>query len=279
MKKIEELQAKIAEKAARIAALREGKNSNGLAFLIESGMERAELVMAAKSITDKLQQMAESLAKIEASDVMPMMDSMKENFGLEVATKFEQTVSGKLREMTEALRDAKDHIGNEILRMEASVNGEPASDMQMDAMSGDDAEAAADADAKDVGDETAMSDADLSGNEGNGDQSPPQGEEQLPQDGDDDQTGGTDDPQATDELNNLFADNGASAVGRARKESVETKGMKALRESADPDALIVETFRKVIRSGRTTNETVEAISRFFSIDVQDVVQIILDTRK
>lgn len=235
--------------------INEGATIEGLAMLIESSMERAELVMASKSITDKLQDMAETLAKIEASDVMPMMDSMKENFGPQVAQNFESVVTQKLRELTESLRQAKDAIGNEILRMETSVNGGDASDMGMADVIPP-AEPAADAPAADA----APADAAPAANAGEA----ADDIEGMPTDA---------------EIDDMFADADGPPVGRVRKESVEHVGSNALRESADPDHLVLRSFARVLREGHSATKAANAVAAFYGIDVGDVVDIVRDSRK
>jgi hypothetical protein len=74
-------------------------NKKGLAFLIESELERAEVVLAAKGITTKLQGMAEDLSTMEAKDIMPMLDSFRETFGPQAADQFSQVSTTKIREL------------------------------------------------------------------------------------------------------------------------------------------------------------------------------------
>ena len=249
-----------------------------LAFLIESGMERASLVLAAQAITDKLQQMAETLAKIEASDVMPMMDSMKANFGDDVASRFEATVTAKLRDLTEALRTARDEIGNEILRMEASVNGTPVSDMDMDGgsdmtdnsdMAMDQGAEAPDEDTNPAMDPNVPIDPNAPMPEEGGDAgAPPMGDESS----------------SKGEFDDLFKDAGidGNSAGRPRKgsnESVSKSGANALRESANPDSLVVRKFIGAVGSGMTTPKAVKFVAEHFEIDADDVVDIVLESRK
>ena len=118
------------------------EKQNRLSYLIESELEKAELVIAIKAITDKLQTMAESLVKIEADDLMPMLDSLKVAFGPQVAEQFNNVATSKLRELVENIRSATDGIGNEIIRLEKAVNGEPTNDMNMPNMGGEDVEGA-----------------------------------------------------------------------------------------------------------------------------------------
>jgi hypothetical protein len=235
------------------------EGENNLKFLIESGMERASLVLAAQSITDSLQVMAEKLAKIESSDVMPMMDSMKANFGADVAQRFEATVTEKLREMSEALRSARDHIGNEIIRMEASVNGQPVSDMEMTGLTDTPTEEP-EAPADDAG-MGAPADPAQDGSADMGDAAAPA-------------------PEGGEDFSSLFGDEPQqSGVGRERKEGVEKEGVRALSESANPDALVFAKFSKEVRSGRATKDAVRIVSEHFEIDSDDVVDIILESRK
>ena len=109
------------------------KNNKGVAFLIESELERAEVVLAAKGITTKLQDMAENLSTVEAKDIMPMLDSFRETFGPQAADQFSQVATGKIRELINAVQSAKSALDNEILRLEKLVNGEDGSDAAMDA--------------------------------------------------------------------------------------------------------------------------------------------------
>ncbi len=111
-----------------------------LKYLIETELQKAEVVIAAKSITDKLQNMAETLAKLDANDVMPLGDAMRDVFGGDAAKSFEESVSETIRGLIEQIRDAKNSISDNI---DALENGEPMSDMgevdDIDSMFGDEA--------------------------------------------------------------------------------------------------------------------------------------------
>jgi len=107
---------------------------NNLSRLIETELEKAELVIASKAITDKLQDIAEDLAKMEADDIMPMGDSFRTAFGPQIAQQFSSVSTAKIRELVTAISDAKDAIGNEILRMEKAINGDATNDMAIEPM-------------------------------------------------------------------------------------------------------------------------------------------------
>src|ERR1044072_9106087 len=64
------------------------KMNERLSYLIEDALERSEVVLAAESIVEKLQGIAEDLSTIEAKDIMPLFDSLTSAFGPQVAQKF-----------------------------------------------------------------------------------------------------------------------------------------------------------------------------------------------
>lgn len=105
--------------------------NEGVAFLIESELERAEVVLAAKGITTKLQDMAENLSKVEANDIMPLLDSFRETFGPQAADQFSQISTQQIRELIGAIQTSKSAIDNEISRLETMVNGGDGSDAGM----------------------------------------------------------------------------------------------------------------------------------------------------
>jgi hypothetical protein len=109
------------------------KHNKGVAFLIESELERAEVVLAAKGISTKLQDMAENLSTVEAKDIMPMLDSFRETFGPQAADQFSQVATSTIRELIGSVQTSKSALDNEILRLEKMVNGGDPSDAAMDA--------------------------------------------------------------------------------------------------------------------------------------------------
>lgn len=105
----------------------------GLAFLIEDVLERSEVVIAAESIIEKLQNMAEDLSTIEAKDIMPLLDSLTNSFGPEVAQKFNAVATEQVRSLITAVQQAKTALDGEILRLKQGVEGGDMTDMAMDA--------------------------------------------------------------------------------------------------------------------------------------------------
>ena len=183
------------------------KRNKSLSYLIEAELEKATVLIAAKSITDKLQQIAETLAKMDANDVMPLGDSMRDLFGADEASSFEQAVSEKLRALTEQVRDTKNQIADQI---DALESGQPMNDL-------------GNMDDKDMfGDSDGDGDAEMGGDDMGGD-------EGISNDDDagDLGMGGEADEDMGDDLASAFSGGGGmGAAGRPRKESFEPTGRK-----------------------------------------------------
>ena len=231
--------------------MKESTAINGLAFLIESELEKAQVVIAAKGVVDKLQNIAEDLAKMEADEIMPITDSMRLTFGPEAADRFAEEATAKIRETMEAVKGAKDALTQAVGRLEGEVNGEPVNDM-----------ATAPADGEmDLGDIAADAGAEVDAEMG------------------DDDLGDFDDGAAADaDLDAAFDDaaddaSASTAAGRAKKESIE-RNVKALSESKNPDRLVFETFRRTLKEAATAVQAAKAVAEAFAIDFTDVVAIV-----
>ena len=227
--------------------VKEHKSVTGLAFLVESELEKAQVVIAAQSILDKMQKMAEDLAKIEADDIMPMLDSMRLTFGPELTDSFNDITTAKIRQTMEAVKGAKEAITTEVGRLERNINGEMTNDMGMDT--------------PDIGDDE--TDMDLGDEETDMDL----GDEETDMDLEEPEEDKVDFDTAFDSAAN------ASAAGRARKESVE-RNIKALSESSNPDRLIYATFRRTLTETKDAVRSAHAVASAFAIDFQDVVSIV-----
>lgn len=232
--------------------VKEHKSVTGLAFLVESELEKAQVVIAAQSILDKMQKMAEDLAKIEADDIMPMLDSMRLTFGPELTDSFNDITTAKIRQTMEAVKGAKEAITTEVGRLERNINGEMTNDMGMDT--------------PDIGDDE--TDMDLGDKETDMDL----GDEETDMDLEEPEEDKVDFDTAFDSAAN------SSAAGRARKESVE-RNIKALSESSNPDRLIYATFRRTLTETKDAVRSAHAVASAFAIDLQDVVSIVKESSK
>lgn len=246
MKNKKSLMAAISETRREISRLREAASSRPtLAYLIESGLEKAELAIAAQSIVDKIQGMAEDLAKVEADELMPMNDQIKAAFGDSVADQFNHSATEALRAALEALKSSKESVFAQVERLKKLANGEPAADMDMDPMNDVDAGGDLPAPEADAG-------ADLGADAG--------------------VDAGADLDAAApplDDLDAMGAQDDAGFAGRPRKDE-----SLRLARSDNPDAIIFEAFKSKVREGVDGNHAAVAIARQFGIDVSDVKEIV-----
>lgn len=227
--------------------------NNGLAFLIESELEKAEVVLAAKAILKQLQDMAGDLVKVEANDIMPMMDSMRLTFGPDAADAFNEKATQALRQAANSIKQANDAISAEVARMEGNVNGDLSNDMSM-------------APEADMGDDL---DLDMGAGDDMG------GDLELDVDVEDDMDseGGNAEFDLDAAFDDAAATNSNGAAGRARKESIE-RNVATLRESKNPDRLVFETFRKTLKESKNATVAARAVAEAFDIDLTDVIDIV-----
>ena len=214
---------------------------SNLTYLIESELEKAEVILAAKSITDAIQKMAEKAASMEPEDVMPLNDAVREHFGADVADAFAENVGTKLRELVKHLSDTKNAVANEIARMQGEAVDMPSSDLDSDELP------AAEEPAGDLGDMEAPEEP---------------AAEPAPEDGAVDF--GEEMPRFNDE------DMGRAA-GRPRKESVETT--KPMLESFDPDAVLAREYVNLLKEGKTAGEAAGIITESYAIDISTLIEI------
>lgn len=102
--------------------------SKKLAILMEQDLDQAEVVLAAKAMIDKLQGMAEDLAEMSVEELMPIVDAMKESFGIDMANQFSANAESILAPALDVIKQARDGMDNAVL----GLTGEgPAPDMAM----------------------------------------------------------------------------------------------------------------------------------------------------
>lgn len=210
-------------------------------ILKENEMDQAEIVLATKAVTDELQAMAEKLAKIEATSIMPLLDNIRLNFGPQYADQLSADATTSLQAVLDAVKNAKDQIGKNITNMQQIITGEGVgNDMASNVGVPDEAQAEAPAEKPAKPAKPAKPEA--------------------PSDQD---------------IDDVFAD---APVGREAKESAFTRATNMLRESADPDMILLsETVRLSKQIG--AKAAVMEVAKRFSVDASDIVAIIKERSK
>lgn len=259
-KKLAEMMRRKNALEAKVKALKEAKaqqSSTGLAYLIESELEKAEVLLAAKSVVEKLQKMAEDLAKVNGDEIMPIMEPLKSAFGPQMADAFQAMVSEKINATTVAVSQAKDAISAEVAKFEGIINGtSPGNDMA--------AAAPVDPTAAAPGAPAPMG-ADAGLDMGAGAPADPM-----------DADGSKADPLADDGMDGLdsaFEPEDASAAGRAKKESARPKGKMV--ESTD--SKILNAFRTKLRESGNPVLSAKHVAASFKVEFADVVEIVRES--
>jgi hypothetical protein len=96
--------------------------------LMESDLERVEIVMASRNIVDEIQDMVESISKTRVEKLSPLVDRIKAEFGLSQAENFNSTVSDQLDKALDSLMSVKDSIDTESLKLSGDVDPAAVSD-------------------------------------------------------------------------------------------------------------------------------------------------------
>jgi len=97
----------------------------------EEAVEQAKVIIAAQEMNDALQKMIEDTAEMQVQDLIPLVDAMKAELGMQQAEAFNASVDSALGGLVDALKSAKEGVDNAVL---AAQGMGPATDMEMPAM-------------------------------------------------------------------------------------------------------------------------------------------------
>lgn len=86
-----------------------------LKALLEQEVEQAEIVIAAKSLVDELQDMIEQLGKMQNDELGAVVDQMSYHYGADKASSFNQAVASQLETLLSSAKTAKEAVNNEVL--------------------------------------------------------------------------------------------------------------------------------------------------------------------
>lgn len=94
-------------------------------------LAQAELILVAKNMVEKLQGMAEDVAKMQTDELMPLAERMKVTFGQEQGNAFSDGADQVLATLLDAVKAAKDSLSNTVgvLTGEAPAMGTPGAGM------------------------------------------------------------------------------------------------------------------------------------------------------
>ena len=101
--------------------------------LLEAETDQAESLIAAKSFSQELQDMIEKLGRLVNEDLPAVSDQMRDSHGADVATGFEDNVSGTLNGIMDNLRNSKQELDNSVETI--ATGGMPAAGNDMDGFS------------------------------------------------------------------------------------------------------------------------------------------------
>lgn len=97
--------------------------------VMESDLDQAEVLLAAKQMADDLQKMAENLASMQVEELMSITNAMKEEIGVAEAEAFNASAEAAISSALDAVKQANDQVSNAAL----VASGEaPATDMGAD---------------------------------------------------------------------------------------------------------------------------------------------------
>jgi hypothetical protein len=91
-------------------------------FLKESEVQQAQVVLAAQDMVDKMQSMLEDTTEMQFKELPALVDSIRNQIGIEQATQFNADVTGALQGLVQNLQGAKQQLETAL----GVVTGQPA---------------------------------------------------------------------------------------------------------------------------------------------------------
>ena len=108
------------KKASTMRKLREASyGARGISNRPTDEIANAQTLLAAQDISDRLQKIAEQAAKMGVEDLMPLVDVMKRQFGIEIAQGFNEIVKKQLDTLLQTAITAKDATDNAIMSLQS----------------------------------------------------------------------------------------------------------------------------------------------------------------
>ena len=96
----------------------------------DEAVEGAKVILAAQEMNDELQKMVERVAEMQVQDLIPLVDAMKAELGMEQAEAFNNAADTALGGLLDTVKSTKEAVENAILGAQGQA---PAVDMEMPA--------------------------------------------------------------------------------------------------------------------------------------------------
>lgn len=108
--------------------------------LLEAEVDQAESLIAARSFSQEMQSMVEKLGRLMNEDLPAVSEQMRNSFGPDVATGFENQTTTVLQSVMDNLRDGKQQIDNSVAEISGGGTPTGAIDMESPEVNTDDEE-------------------------------------------------------------------------------------------------------------------------------------------
>lgn len=106
--------------------MKESANKSHIFSLMESEIEKAQIVMAVQNeIVDKLQRDAEKIANMKIDVLGPIVDRIKAEHGLDAAEAFRDLIASEIDQALDAVMQVKDRINTETLKLTGDISSAP----------------------------------------------------------------------------------------------------------------------------------------------------------
>jgi hypothetical protein len=164
--------------AGAALAKTESKLRNAYRMLKESEVQQAQVVLAAQDMVDKMQGMVEDVSELQFKELPALVDSIKNQVGIDQATQFNTDATGALTGLMQNLQGAKQQLDQALGVVTGQQSaGIPGMDAGADlAAAGADIAAGADAEVAGLDD---LDDLDAAADDAGNDLAPPPEEEEL----------------------------------------------------------------------------------------------------
>ena len=126
MAKIESLNKKVMEVRKSLA---EKTIYTDLKHLIEQDLEKAETVLAARSLVDELQDMVAEMSELQNERLSAIVDQMVYEFGADQAAQFKANVDGAIAPLLDQIKQAKETVNNAVLGVQGEAPMQDMGDM------------------------------------------------------------------------------------------------------------------------------------------------------